>query len=99
MKHFVRPEMSRPETSRNKMIFNTVHGHGQILTEGLGYSSNSVIVLVFICCMFQISPKYLHSNSTSHTWPFSAVAELIGKILTNALYKTNFKKYCFKFSL
>ncbi|XP_058247579.1 MORC family CW-type zinc finger protein 3-like isoform X2 [Hemibagrus wyckioides] len=24
-----------------------------------------------------INPRYLHSNSTSHTWPFSAVAELI----------------------
>ncbi|MBN3322946.1 MORC4 protein, partial [Atractosteus spatula] len=27
-----------------------------------------------LSCM---SPSYLHSNSTSHTWPFSAVAELI----------------------
>ncbi|XP_060771120.1 MORC family CW-type zinc finger protein 3 [Neoarius graeffei] len=24
-----------------------------------------------------MSPSYLHSNSTSHTWPFSAVAELV----------------------
>ncbi|XP_053352823.1 MORC family CW-type zinc finger protein 3-like [Clarias gariepinus] len=24
-----------------------------------------------------LSPQYLHSNSTSHTWPFSAIAELI----------------------
>ncbi|XP_071059705.1 MORC family CW-type zinc finger protein 3-like [Pseudochaenichthys georgianus] len=24
-----------------------------------------------------LSPKYLHANSTSHTWPFSAIAELI----------------------
>ncbi|KAF7663057.1 hypothetical protein LDENG_00219530 [Lucifuga dentata] len=24
-----------------------------------------------------LNPKYLHSNSTSHTWPFSAIAELI----------------------
>ncbi|NP_001084903.1 MORC family CW-type zinc finger 3 S homeolog [Xenopus laevis] len=24
-----------------------------------------------------LSPKFLHTNSTSHTWPFSAVAELI----------------------
>ncbi|XP_060785435.1 MORC family CW-type zinc finger protein 3-like isoform X3 [Neoarius graeffei] len=24
-----------------------------------------------------ISPQYLHSNSTSHTWPFGAIAELI----------------------
>ncbi|XP_065057252.1 MORC family CW-type zinc finger protein 3-like isoform X2 [Rhopilema esculentum] len=24
-----------------------------------------------------LHPKYLHTNSTSHTWPFSAVAELI----------------------
>lgn len=28
----------------------------------------------------QLSPKYLHTNSTSHTWPFSAIAELIGKL-------------------
>ncbi|KAM8976986.1 MORC family CW-type zinc finger protein 3 [Pelodytes ibericus] len=27
--------------------------------------------------MFQLCPKFLHTNSTSHTWPFSAVAELI----------------------
>ncbi|KAG8136532.1 hypothetical protein E2320_005106, partial [Naja naja] len=26
---------------------------------------------------FQLCPKFLHTNSTSHTWPFSAVAELI----------------------
>uniref|UniRef100_A0A3B3S6Y1 Histidine kinase/HSP90-like ATPase domain-containing protein n=1 Tax=Paramormyrops kingsleyae TaxID=1676925 RepID=A0A3B3S6Y1_9TELE len=25
----------------------------------------------------KVNPKFLHSNSTSHTWPFSAVAELI----------------------
>uniref|UniRef100_A0A8C2CF88 Uncharacterized protein n=1 Tax=Cyprinus carpio TaxID=7962 RepID=A0A8C2CF88_CYPCA len=24
-----------------------------------------------------ISPKFLHANSTSHTWSFSAIAELI----------------------
>ncbi|XP_054888271.1 MORC family CW-type zinc finger protein 3a isoform X2 [Poeciliopsis prolifica] len=24
-----------------------------------------------------LSPKFLHTNSTSHTWPFSAIAELI----------------------
>ncbi|XP_062861509.1 MORC family CW-type zinc finger protein 3-like [Trichomycterus rosablanca] len=24
-----------------------------------------------------VSPRYLHTNSTSHTWPFSAIAELI----------------------
>ncbi|KAL9968840.1 hypothetical protein ACROYT_G020979 [Oculina patagonica] len=24
-----------------------------------------------------LSPKYLHTNSTSHTWPFSAIAELV----------------------
>ncbi|TNN28530.1 MORC family CW-type zinc finger protein 3 [Liparis tanakae] len=27
--------------------------------------------------LFQLSPKFLHTNSTSHTWPFSAIAELI----------------------
>ncbi|KAH3729517.1 hypothetical protein DPMN_055489 [Dreissena polymorpha] len=27
----------------------------------------------------KISPHYLHSNSTSHTWVFSAIAELIGR--------------------
>uniref|UniRef100_A0A673AUK8 MORC family CW-type zinc finger 3a n=1 Tax=Sphaeramia orbicularis TaxID=375764 RepID=A0A673AUK8_9TELE len=25
----------------------------------------------------QLCPKFLHTNSTSHTWPFSAIAELI----------------------
>lgn len=29
--------------------------------------------------LFKMSPSFLNSNSTSHTWPFSAVAELIGK--------------------
>lgn len=24
-----------------------------------------------------LNPKYLHTNSTSHTWPFSAIAELV----------------------
>ena len=27
----------------------------------------------------QTSPAFLHANSTSHTWIFSAIAELIGK--------------------
>lgn len=27
----------------------------------------------------QLSPKFLHTNSTSHTWPFSAIAELVGE--------------------
>lgn len=31
--------------------------------------------------VFQLSPAYLHTNSTSHVWAFSAVAELIGEIL------------------
>lgn len=26
-----------------------------------------------------MNPAFLNSNSTSHTWPFSAVAELVGK--------------------
>nr|KAG8538819.1 hypothetical protein GDO81_022029 [Engystomops pustulosus] len=25
----------------------------------------------------ELCPKFLHTNSTSHTWPFSAIAELI----------------------
>uniref|UniRef100_A0A8C3D4S5 MORC family CW-type zinc finger 3 n=1 Tax=Corvus moneduloides TaxID=1196302 RepID=A0A8C3D4S5_CORMO len=31
------------------------------------------------CCDLRIKlcPKFLHTNSTSHTWPFSAIAELI----------------------
>ncbi|XP_077198774.1 MORC family CW-type zinc finger protein 3 [Paroedura picta] len=33
--------------------------------------AKSGILLSSLC------PKYLHTNSTSHTWPFSAVAELI----------------------
>uniref|UniRef100_A0A8C3K643 MORC family CW-type zinc finger 3 n=1 Tax=Calidris pygmaea TaxID=425635 RepID=A0A8C3K643_9CHAR len=27
--------------------------------------------------LFLLCPKFLHTNSTSHTWPFSAIAELI----------------------
>uniref|UniRef100_A0A3P9J811 Morc S5 domain-containing protein n=1 Tax=Oryzias latipes TaxID=8090 RepID=A0A3P9J811_ORYLA len=27
--------------------------------------------------LLQLAPKYLHTNSTSHTWPFSAIAGLI----------------------
>ncbi|KAF2977943.1 hypothetical protein EK904_014789 [Melospiza melodia maxima] len=27
--------------------------------------------------MHTLCPKFLHTNSTSHTWPFSAIAELI----------------------
>uniref|UniRef100_A0A3B1K998 Morc S5 domain-containing protein n=1 Tax=Astyanax mexicanus TaxID=7994 RepID=A0A3B1K998_ASTMX len=30
-----------------------------------------------ILCGVPLCPKFLHTNSTSHTWPFSAVAELI----------------------
>uniref|UniRef100_A0A663EAM6 MORC family CW-type zinc finger 3 n=1 Tax=Aquila chrysaetos chrysaetos TaxID=223781 RepID=A0A663EAM6_AQUCH len=30
-----------------------------------------------VCGLFQLCPKFLHTNSTSHTWPFSAIAELI----------------------
>uniref|UniRef100_A0A8C8ZMA3 MORC family CW-type zinc finger 3 n=1 Tax=Prolemur simus TaxID=1328070 RepID=A0A8C8ZMA3_PROSS len=33
--------------------------------------------LTYIHHLFQLCPKFLHTNSTSHTWPFSAVAELI----------------------
>lgn len=29
----------------------------------------------------QLNPKFLHTNSTSHTWPFSAIAELIGEFV------------------
>ncbi|NWI42854.1 MORC3 protein, partial [Picathartes gymnocephalus] len=29
------------------------------------------------CALLQLCPKFLHTNSTSHTWPFSAIAELI----------------------
>uniref|UniRef100_A0A8D0CNF7 MORC family CW-type zinc finger 3a n=1 Tax=Scleropages formosus TaxID=113540 RepID=A0A8D0CNF7_SCLFO len=36
---------------------------------------SSVTLLLFLS--LQLSPKFLHTNSTSHTWPFSAIAELI----------------------
>ena len=32
-------------------------------------------------------PKFLHSNSTSHIWPFGAVAELIGLALHSYFYQ------------
>ena len=45
----------------NKMLFNIVHGHGQILNEGLGYSSHSVIVLVdYVQHIVQCAPFYLN---------------------------------------
>ena len=31
----------------------------------------------FLYSSFQTHPKFLHSNSTSHVWPFGAIAELI----------------------
>ncbi len=46
---------------------------------------------------FQTNPKYLHTNSTSHKWPFSAVAELIGKlkIMFQCLFKFMWIGDCF----
>uniref|UniRef100_A0A3P9AXV4 Morc S5 domain-containing protein n=1 Tax=Maylandia zebra TaxID=106582 RepID=A0A3P9AXV4_9CICH len=35
------------------------------------------VLRVISLCNLPLSPKFLHSNSTSHTWPFSAIAELI----------------------
>uniref|UniRef100_A0A667WSW6 MORC family CW-type zinc finger 3a n=1 Tax=Myripristis murdjan TaxID=586833 RepID=A0A667WSW6_9TELE len=32
---------------------------------------------MFLLILWQLCPKFLHTNSTSHTWPFSAIAELI----------------------
>uniref|UniRef100_A0A667WRA7 Morc S5 domain-containing protein n=1 Tax=Myripristis murdjan TaxID=586833 RepID=A0A667WRA7_9TELE len=32
---------------------------------------------MFLLILWQLCPKFLHANSTSHTWPFSAIAELI----------------------
>ena len=40
------------------------------------------LVWLMAICKLQVSPAYLHANSTSHTWPFSAIAELIGKLAT-----------------
>uniref|UniRef100_A0A8D0AA24 MORC family CW-type zinc finger 3a n=1 Tax=Sander lucioperca TaxID=283035 RepID=A0A8D0AA24_SANLU len=35
------------------------------------------MVYFLIFSDLQLCPKFLHTNSTSHTWPFSAIAELI----------------------
>ena len=45
----------------------------------------SILVLIFVYFL-QLSPKYLHTNSTSHTWPFSAIAELIGMFYRRNLH-------------
>ncbi|XP_057708573.1 MORC family CW-type zinc finger protein 3a isoform X1 [Corythoichthys intestinalis] len=37
-----------------------------------------------------LSPKYLHTNSTSHTWPFSAIAELIDNAYDPDVMATSF---------
>ena len=44
------------------------------------WKQNQLSDLFWMIC-FQMSPSFLNSNSTSHTWPFSAVAELIGRSL------------------
>ena len=33
--------------------------------------------------LFQLNPAFLNSNSTIHTWVFSAFAEIIGKSIAN----------------
>ncbi|XP_055888309.1 MORC family CW-type zinc finger protein 3-like isoform X2 [Biomphalaria glabrata] len=43
----------------------------------LYYKNRMIKAYEKIGCQKQIHPKYLFSNSTSHTWAFSAVAELI----------------------
>ncbi|KAG2456514.1 MORC3 protein, partial [Polypterus senegalus] len=44
--------------------------------EQVNYESD-VIDEMFDQILDQLAPKFLHTNSTSHTWPFSAIAELI----------------------
>ncbi|KAK2839889.1 hypothetical protein Q5P01_013629 [Channa striata] len=36
-----------------------------------------LILSILSLFWFYLCPKFLHTNSTSHTWPFSAIAELI----------------------
>ena len=40
----------------------------------------SLSMSYLIPVLLQTSPKYLKSNATSHTWAFSAIAELVGKL-------------------
>uniref|UniRef100_H3AL31 MORC family CW-type zinc finger 3 n=1 Tax=Latimeria chalumnae TaxID=7897 RepID=H3AL31_LATCH len=40
--------------------------------------------------VFQLCPKFLHTNSTSHTWPFSAIAELIVNLFSPPLSHRQF---------
>uniref|UniRef100_A0A096LUB2 DOP1 leucine zipper like protein B n=1 Tax=Poecilia formosa TaxID=48698 RepID=A0A096LUB2_POEFO len=54
---------------------NTAFNFGDILNDST-YPSTSDICS-FIYSNPNLSPKFLHTNSTSHTWPFSAIAELI----------------------
>lgn len=39
--------------------------------------------ITFFLSSLKMSPSFLNSNSTSHTWPFSAVAELTGEKQNN----------------
>ncbi|GCC25432.1 MORC family CW-type zinc finger protein 3a [Chiloscyllium punctatum] len=47
------------------------------LRSGAGGNGGSLVVGPQDIPLSAMSPKFLHANSTSHTWPFSAVAELI----------------------
>lgn len=44
-------------------------------------TTNERSYLFFLSPHAQLHPKYLNSNSTSHTWPFGAIAELVGESL------------------
>lgn len=58
---------------------------------------NLLVFLTRYCCLFQLCPKFLHTNSTSHTWPFSAIAELIGMWINNLpAYMTVILFSCYK---
>lgn len=57
-------------------------------------SYDRVCTVPYLIIYFQpkVNPQFLHANANSHTWPFSAVAELTGesvKSKTASCHPTN----------
>lgn len=50
---------------------------------------SATFVFVFVVSIphaLKMSPSFLNSNSTSHIWPFSAVAELVGEDFSISIF-------------
>lgn len=67
-----------------------------LLVKGSGFYSTECcwfVAVMFPCS--KVCPRYLHTNSTSHTGPFSAIAELIGEspIIQLAMINQHFNQF------